>query len=34
MLDFLIGFVRGIAAIGPIWFVLFLIYSNVGETKN
>ncbi|WP_180960374.1 hypothetical protein [Neobacillus cucumis] len=33
MLDFLIGFIRGIAALSPIWFVLFIIFSNVGE-KN
>ncbi|MEH7417044.1 hypothetical protein V7266_17310 [Neobacillus drentensis] len=33
MLDFLVGFVRGIAAMSPIWFVLFLIFSNVGKTK-
>ncbi|WP_462409406.1 hypothetical protein [Neobacillus sp. Marseille-QA0830] len=33
MLDFLIGFVRGIAAMSPIWLVLFIIFSKVGETK-
>jgi hypothetical protein len=33
MLGFLVGFIRGMAAMSPIWFVLFLIYSNVEETK-
>ena len=33
MLNFLIGFVRGIAAMSPIWLVLFFIFSNAKETK-
>ena len=33
MIAFLVGFVRGIAAMSPIWLVLFFIYTNAGKTK-
>ncbi|MBM7652228.1 hypothetical protein [Neobacillus cucumis] len=34
MLDFLIGFVRGMAAMSPIWVVLYFIFTNAGKPND